>query len=103
MHYAKNKMELVPAHVYLITSGIPMKVVDLNVSLIQIVHQTWHVLGINVKILVQALVVKMLIVMLYLTCHYVLVYMDLPVIHFDTVAFYTYNVRSLLLLCFFLF
>jgi hypothetical protein len=52
---------------------ILMKDVALSVLLILIVHQIWLVFEINVKIPAQEHVVKMLIVKLLTTYHYVLV------------------------------
>lgn len=59
MRFAENKIMPDRVNVYLNILETLMKVVDQNVRLIQIVHQTEPVFEVNVKILAREPVVKM--------------------------------------------
>jgi hypothetical protein len=73
MQFVENKMVLAHVDALMSILEILMKAVVLSVLLILIVHQTWLVFEINVKIPAQEHVVKMLIVKLLTIYHCVLV------------------------------
>lgn len=95
MQYAKSKTVLVHAHVYQNTLVIHIEDACLNVWLIQTVHKMKLAGEINVKILAQGYVVKMLNVKQLTMCPCVLVPMDILGIRSDIVHLSHHNVIKL--------
>jgi hypothetical protein len=98
MPFVENKMEQGLALVLRIILEILMKAVAQNVSSIPIAHRLWLAVEINVKILVPALVVKMLDATLLIIYPLVIVCQDSLVIPSVTVVSYEMNVRSSLII-----
>lgn len=85
MQYVGNRMASDHVNVFLIISAILIKDADRNVYRIPIAQRTKPALEINVLILVQELVDRMLIVALLTIIHRVHVALDTLAIHIDIV------------------